>query len=1853
MALARPFRRLAIVNRGEAAMRLINAVRELNEHRDDPMTVIALYTAPERNAMFVRLADEAFCIGPATVVDREGGRRVGYLDYESLERALVAVGADAAWPGWGFVAERPDFADLCERLGIVFVGPDGAVMRRLGDKIEAKLLAEQAGVPVAAWSGGAVRTVEEALEHADRIGYPLMVKAAAGGGGRGIRKVTSAGELPTAFEHARAEAREAFGDDTVLLEKLITPARHVEVQVIADGVGTAWAAGVRDCSYQRRSQKVLEESASPALSPDQELEIGRAAIRLVQLAGYRNAGTVEFLYEPEQRRFSFMEVNARLQVEHPVTEAVTGLDLVALQLHVAAGGRLEGESPRPFGHAIEARLNAEDPALDFAPSPGRVRTLSLPHGPGLRIDSGIAAGDMIPAEFDSMIAKIIAWGPNRADALARLRHALRQTTAVLENGATNQGFLLKLLERPELRSGEVDTTWLDRVHASGELDVVGHADAALLQAAIELADAETAADRARFYAFARRGRPQTEAGVTRVIDVGHRGQSYRFFVSRVGPQRDGLKVDGVTLELDVERLSESERRIAFADRRHRTLTARQGADLLVEVDGTPHRISSDDRGIVRSHAPAVVVAIPVAAGDEVAAGDVVAVLESMKMELSLTAPFAGRIKQVMVGTNVQVAAHTPLVQVEQTDGQAPVELYDRVVFRAPDQAAHAAPEGLERLEWLILGYDVGEGEVRGIVEQLHAAWADADSASLLLEREDHLLDLFADLRVLSRPQHAVEEPGDDLLRSPQEYLHAFLRSLDADAEGLPPRFVAALERAVSHYGIDGLDRTPELEDACYRIFLSQARAQAARAAVLAILDHRLEQGDELLGLLDSDCRKILDRLEAAMEGREDDVADRAREVRYRFFDEPLIAAAREKTYAEMGDHLAALAADPERADRADRVRELVECPWALAALLSRRVPEADRTEQRVLLEVMTRRYYRLRKMSEPSEEVLDGISFLITQYERDDRRHHLATAFIELEQLPTAARALAAHAATVPSGEVVVADFYAKHAGDAPPPDELAAELLHAVEPVTSPPALERIVVAIAEPGRGYGMSAIDLFTLRHNGGGRLVEDRDFRGLHPEMGDRLQVWRLAEFACARVPSAEDIYLFHGVGRTNPKDERLIAFAEVRDLTQVRDDAGDLVALPELERMLGEALAAIRRFQARRSPRDRLLWNRIKLHVWPTITLTPEELRVIVERYARVAGWLGLELVMVRGRLQLSDGTISERELRFSSPTGRGVVVDVSGPATRPLQPLDESTRRIIQARRRRTVHPAELLKILVHEQVGTGADLPPGEFVEHDLTEDGSLTPVERPAALNDAGIVVGTVRNFTDCYPEGMLRVILLGDPTKALGSLAEPECRRIIAALDLAEELGVPVEWFALSAGAKIAMDSGTENMDWIAAVLKRIIEFTQGGHELNVVICGINVGAQPYWNAEATMLMHTRGILVMTPDSAMVLTGKQALDYSGGVSAEDNFGIGGYERIMGPNGEAQFWAPDLDGACRLLLAYYDHTYVAPGDRFPRRALTIDPADRDVRPSPHVAPGSELTTVGSIFSAATNPERKQPFDIRSVMRATIDQDRRPLERWAGMHDAEATVVWEAHLGGWPVMLLGIESRPLDRHGPIPADGPEQWTSGTLFPRGSKKIARAINAAGGRRPVVVLANLAGFDGSPESMREWQLEYGAEIGRAVVNFDGPIVFCVVSRYHGGAFVVFSQRLNDQLETVALKGARASVIGGAPAAAVVFARDVQSAARSDPRVTELRERIEACTGIERQRLRAEAETLFDQVRAEKIGELAARFDAVHSVERAVQMGSVSRIISPEQLRPFLIGAVERGMERASDHHRVHV
>src|SRR5664279_3385661 len=539
------FKRVAIVNRGEAAMRFIHAAREFNQEFDASLCTIALYTDPDRHAMFVREADEAVSLGAARRTDPSTNQsKSTYVDYASLRGAMEGVRADAVWVGWGFVAEHPDFADLCREMGIVYIGPDGDAMRRLGDKITSKRLAEQAQVPVAPWSNGPVETIDDAMRQAERLGYPLLIKATAGGGGHGIRRVHSANQLARAFEGARAEAFKAFGNANVFMEQLVQGSRHVEVQIIADNYGSTWAVGVRDCTIQRHHQKILEEAPSPALSAEQDMALRHAAVRLSQASGYRNAGTVEFLYEPASQRFLFMEMNTRLQVEHPVTECTTGLDLVKMQIQIARGERLEGEPPATYGHAVEVRLNAEDPENGFAPAPGLIERFRLPSGPGVRIDTGVAVGDVVPAEFDSMIAKIITYGQSRKEALARMERALRESVIVIKGGASNKAFLLELLNCPEVERAEADIGWLDRRAAAGGNLSTRFADVALVQAAIESYAADLKLERIQFYASAVRGRPHVRSEVGRTVQLLHRGHSYSLKVCCLDLHLYRVEVDG-------------------------------------------------------------------------------------------------------------------------------------------------------------------------------------------------------------------------------------------------------------------------------------------------------------------------------------------------------------------------------------------------------------------------------------------------------------------------------------------------------------------------------------------------------------------------------------------------------------------------------------------------------------------------------------------------------------------------------------------------------------------------------------------------------------------------------------------------------------------------------------------------------------------------------------------------------------------------------------------------------------------------------------------------------------------------------------------------------------------------------------------------------------------------------------------------------------------------------------------------------------------------------------------------------------------------------------------------------------
>jgi len=1831
------FSRIAIVNRGEAAMRLIHAVRDLNAQAGDDgprIQTVALHTEGEKRAMFVREADSAYDLGPAA--------NRPYLDYAVLEKALRETGADAAWVGWGFVAEDPGFAELCARIGVTFIGPSPEAMRQLGDKIGSKLIAEQVGVPVAPWSGGGVDTLEDAKAAAARIGYPLMLKATAGGGGRGIRRVDSDADLTDAYERTRDEAQRAFGSGVVFLERLVTGARHVEVQVIADGQGTAWAIGVRDCSVQRRNQKVIEESASPVLGPEQVAEVKSAAERLAVAVGYAGAGTVEFLYHPGERFFAFLEVNTRLQVEHPITEATTDTDLVKLQLHVASGGRLEGERPVEVGHAVEARLNAEDPDRDFAPSPGRIALLRLPAGPGIRVDTGVGEGDSIPADFDSMIAKIIAVGVDRDEALARLRRAMAETTVVIEGGATNKSFILDLLDQPEVVDGSADTGWIDRVRAQGRLVSHRHSGVALVAAGIEAYEDEEGVERTRLLETARGGRPQVQHRTGRAIDLKLRGTAHKVTVWRTGPHRFRVSVAAgdteQTVTADLDRLDAYTSRLTVGGRTHRLTTATHGPVQLVEVDGVTHRVSRDEGGVLRSPAPALVVATPAAVGVEVAAGAPVLVLESMKMETVLPAPFAARVKELLVSAGSQVETGAPLVRLEpvgdgdtaaQSSSEPSVDLDLPAGNGHPGDPHTLLARARADLTAMLLGYDM-DPRGDGLATYLEARDELTSRDESQVGSEIAVLEVLADFADLSRNRPAGEdEHVEHRVHSPREHFHTYLQSLDVERAALPEQFRHKLGQVLRHYGLDSTDRSPALEEAVFRVFLAQQRSAPDVRLGTALLQRWIAEPCPPAPL-DAAAREVLDRLVVATQLRFPVIGDLARSVRFRWFDQPLVDADRASVLGGVADEVAALEAMEEGAERARRMDQLAAIPEQIVQFLADRL-ERGIPRREPMLAVLVKRHYREHELTGLREPDVDGRPFAVADYTLDDRPTRLVSTVGTVDELTEGsglAAGVGAQLAERDAGQEAVVDLYLAWPDEPSSPEAASAWLAEAVARMPWARDVRRVAVAVC-PGGGR---PVGYFSFRPEGT-RMVEDRLVRGVHPMVGRRLNLWRLRDFEVTRLEAPEDVLLYECVAPGNEADHRLVALAQVRQLAVVRDEHGRVTALPHAERAIANCLEAIRRARsARGAAGAKLDMNHVWVHIWPPVEAALDQLTALQAKIAPLTAGAGIEEVLVQGRIATPHGASAPVAARFHYQPGSGVVTSVEEPPTERLKPLDDYAQKVVRARRRGVVYPYELQAMIAG---------PGGKAVEYDLDDRGALVPVERPYGLNKAGIIAGVITTPTEGYPEGITRVLLCGDPLKALGAVSEAECSRVIAALDLAEELGVPVEWFALSAGARISMDSGTENMDWVARALKRIVEFTQDGGEINVVVAGINVGAQPYWNAEATMLMHTKGILVMTPDSAMVLTGKQSLDFSGGVSAEDNFGIGGYDRVMGPNGQAQYWAPDLAGARDVLMAHYEHTYVHPGEDGPRRTRTTDPVDRDVTTYPHELPDSGFTTVGDIFSPVTNPDRKKAFDIRTLMAAVADQDHPTLERWAGMADAETSVVQDAHLGGIPVCLIGIESKTVTRRGFPPTDGPDTYTAGTLFPRSSKKTARAINAASGNRPVVVLANLSGFDGSPESMRSLQLEYGAEIGRAIVNFDGPIVFCVVSRYHGGAFVVFSKALNPRMTVLAVEGSFASVIGGAPAAAVVFSRDVDARTAADERVTSLEAATSEATGVRKAELTTELAQVRQSVRAQKLGEVAAEFDSVHSIHRAVRVGSVDAVIAAEELRPRIIGALEAG------------
>ncbi|MCP5367720.1 MAG: acetyl-CoA carboxylase biotin carboxylase subunit [Hyphomicrobiales bacterium] len=657
-----PFDTILVANRGEIALRILRTARALG------LRTVAVHSAADATAPHVRLADRAVAIGPAPAAE-------SYLDGARIIAAAQAAGAQAVHPGYGFLAENADFARACAEAGLTFIGPGPEAIALMGNKAEAKRRMVAAGVPCVPGYEGADQSDAALAAAAREIGFPVMVKAAAGGGGRGMRLVERDADLAEALAAARSEARNAFGSDELILEKAIRRPRHVEVQVFADGHGTTIHMGERDCSVQRRHQKVVEEAPCPVMTPDLRARIGAAAVEAARAIGYRGAGTVEFLLDADGA-FHFLEMNTRLQVEHPVTEMVTGLDLVALQIRVAQGLPLglDQDDVTLNGHAMEVRLYAEDPAQGFLPATGPVGLWRPAAGDGIRIDAGIETGQAVTPFYDPMVAKVVAWGETRETARRRLLGALAETA--LFGLATNKGFLARVLDRPAFAAGAATTAFIDEEFAPGDLagDAPTPAEAAMA------AVVQFRLDRDRAFGQSRNVDPRLldwSSGEPLVTHIAYGGEdgSLDLTVSPRGGDTYAVGLDDGEMTVRVLDLGAVDGRLEVDGVRHR-LTFWESAPGIVEIAFGGNRRVFRNRlafadpaaeagggGQVAAPMHGALLEVAVAEGDRVAAGDRLAVLEAMKMQHVIRAGIDGTVASVRAAAGAQVAAGDLLMEI--------------------------------------------------------------------------------------------------------------------------------------------------------------------------------------------------------------------------------------------------------------------------------------------------------------------------------------------------------------------------------------------------------------------------------------------------------------------------------------------------------------------------------------------------------------------------------------------------------------------------------------------------------------------------------------------------------------------------------------------------------------------------------------------------------------------------------------------------------------------------------------------------------------------------------------------------------------------------------------------------------------------------------------------------------------------------------------------------------------------------------------------------------------------------------------------------------------------------------------
>ena len=802
--------KIGIINRGEAAVRFIRGAKEFNTLYNSKFTTVAFYTDVEADGLFVKEADSAYALssfpGYADIVGSP------YLNIDFLIKNLLGTGCTGVWVGWGFVAENADFAVALEKNGLVLLGPTSLAMDSLGDKIKAKEIADKSRVPTCPWSGCFLENLEHAQKVALEIGYPVILKSANGGGGRGIRKVHTPDQMEAQFRSVSDEIFRFFGNRVIFMEALVVRGRHLEVQCLADYHGNVHTFGVRDCSVQRNNQKIIEETPPPHLSPEKMKEVEASAARLLSATGYHSAGTVEYLYDVDRKEAFFMEVNTRLQVEHPITEELFQVDFIHLQLKVAMGEVLANIPKIPRGHVIEVRLNAEDPDQKFAPTPGVIKRYLPPLLPGIRIDSGFEWNSRIPGDFDSMIAKIIAIGATREAAVAKLKRALGELQIEIENGTTNQGFLLELLSAKSIIEGGVLTDFVEGFLESPERkQVKSNWDVAVLASAIYQYQQKYKNEFENFTEKVRRfSSPRQMPELDMSMKLSLHGNTYQLEVHAVGGSIYHVRVNGQLIVVEYVNWG-NEVIVQTGDRKYQMQIVQRANALQCELEGIPYMLPCDTGGMITAPSPSVVLTVDSREGQQVKKGELLLTLEAMKMEMAVTAPEDGTVMRVNVKAGEQVSAGQALVDFEtvsQTQGKEEGDKSKADAIDFSSLAAHQKSQTALAIsqQWAVLerdyyaaftGFDFHKPAANLLVAiekfvAQHPGYK-KPAATLIVKASTAYITI---QKLFQSKEGATENTQST---DAHEYLMHYLLRRDDREKGLPPVFLEHLKEAIKLY----------------------------------------------------------------------------------------------------------------------------------------------------------------------------------------------------------------------------------------------------------------------------------------------------------------------------------------------------------------------------------------------------------------------------------------------------------------------------------------------------------------------------------------------------------------------------------------------------------------------------------------------------------------------------------------------------------------------------------------------------------------------------------------------------------------------------------------------------------------------------------------------------------------------------------------------------------------------------------------------------------------------------------------------------------------------------------------------